>query len=240
MASCLTDPTGFVLLNEACHFWRPRVKSVVGQLPHPPRSPLGVLAQRRQAHEVDPRTNRAICQAKEEGPEIPGGLADDGNDADNLRKQACLVRGTLTARTAVVVLCFRREEIRHTHSIYLHLDWEGAHADQNGRNGTACRAHPRPQSEGGLLLSRSLCVVAVKVTIATVLAMEKETIDGAKHAIVCQQLHRHLAAVTGRQKTWLDLRFPEGFLLPYQWIAVGSARGVLPNGTGHSSSSATA
>jgi hypothetical protein len=70
--------------------------------------------------------------------------------------------------------------------------------------------------------------------------MEKEIIDGAKHAIVCQQLHRHLAAVTGRQKTWSDLRFLEGFRLPYQWIAVGSARGVLPNGTGHSSSSATA
>jgi hypothetical protein len=156
MGSSLRDPRGFVPLVEGRQKWHPRAKDVVGQLPQPPQYPLGVLVQHIQGREVDPKTNRAICRAREEGPEIRGELADDGSDADNPRKQACLVRGTPTARTAVVVvLCFHREEIRHrhTHSIYPpRLDWEGSHADQNGRNKTACRSHPRPQPEGGWLL----------------------------------------------------------------------------------------
>jgi len=77
--------------------------------------------------------------------------------------------------------------------------------------------------------------------IPTAPTMEKETMDGAKHGIVSQQLQpRHLAAVIRRQKTWPDLPFPGEFLLPHQWIAVGNARGVSPSGTGHSSFWATA
>jgi len=151
MGYCLRGPRGYEFLIEGCRLQRPRGKDVVGQDPQPPRSPLGVLAQRRQGREACPRTNRAICQGKEEDPEIRGGLEDDGSDVDNPRKQAFLARGTLTGHTtAVVVLRLRHKEIRHIHSLQFRLDREGAHADQNGRNGTPRRPHPRPQLEGEL------------------------------------------------------------------------------------------
>ena len=146
----LKDLRRYVPVVEGYHRWRPRVKDVVGQQhTQPPQSPRGVLAQRRQAREADPRTNRAIFRAKEEDPGIQGGLADDGSDADNLRKQACLVCETLTAHTAVVVLRLHRKENHRAHSIHFRIDWERPRADPNGKDGIACRLHPRPQLEGG-------------------------------------------------------------------------------------------
>jgi len=151
MGYCLTGSRGYELLIERYRPQHPRGKGVAGQGPQPSRSPLGVLAQRRQAHEACPRTNRAICQGKEEDPEIRGGLGDDGSDVDSPRKQAFLARGTLTGHTmAAVALRLHHKEIRHIHSLQFRLDREGAHADQNGRNGTPRRAHPRPPLEGGL------------------------------------------------------------------------------------------
>jgi len=77
---------------------------VVDQRRQLPQSRLDVLKQHRQVHEADPRTNRAIYLVQEEDPEIRGELADDGSDADNPRKQAYLVGGTLRANIVAVLL----------------------------------------------------------------------------------------------------------------------------------------
>jgi len=52
MVYCLRGPRGYELLVEGYHLQCPRVKDVVGQDPQLPRSPPGVLVQRRQVGEA--------------------------------------------------------------------------------------------------------------------------------------------------------------------------------------------
>jgi hypothetical protein len=104
MEYCQGDPWGCTRLVEESRLLGPRVMEVVDQRRQLPQSLLDALKQHRQVHEADPRTNRAIYLVQEEDPEIRGELVDDGSDADNLRKQAYLVRGTLRANIVVVLL----------------------------------------------------------------------------------------------------------------------------------------
>lgn len=167
---------------------------VVGQRPQRPQSLLDVSEPHRQVHEADPRTNRATCRVKEADREIRGALADDGSDADNLRKQACLARGTLRANLAAVLLRLHHQErgVHQTHWTHFRLERrEGDRADQNGRrrNGIVCRPHPRRRlKEGSLNPHRHRCV---SVTTAMATIMAKETVHAAGQSAAYGQSQAH-------------------------------------------------
>ena len=150
MKYCQTNPRGCALLIEGYHLRRSRVKGVVGQDTVSPQSPPGVSKPHRQAHEADPRTNRATCRAKEAAPGVLSGSGVDGSGAGSLRTRACLARGKQRASTAGGSLRPRhRREICQTRLARPPLGRQEHPADQNGRRNdeTACQRRPHPQSE---------------------------------------------------------------------------------------------